>query len=178
MSSFNGGDGDDYSDHRVFNDLALIAITGGNAALHGEFLPRVSSLLSTLFPGKVNGIWTLKSPRDASALDTGTIDFLGFGLYLFSTIPRPVSSSVLDCYRGERGERWRPRRRSPTSRWRNDDGGFRNLTLVGADAAYFQIIGKRTVWEGLVRSSTSKSRMPFRSRSRSTIRRSEAPLTR
>ena len=72
LSTGNGGDGDNYT-NTTFSDLAATAIGGLGAAsapFTGSFKPEQA--LSTLVPGTLDGIWTLKVSDNAIG-DFGTL---------------------------------------------------------------------------------------------------------
>jgi subtilisin-like proprotein convertase family protein len=93
LSRDNGGGGDNYT-NTVFVDSASTSITLGNAPFTGSFNPEQA--LSTLYPGAINGNWSLRVFDDFSG-NTGrlinwSID-LTFGEASRSIAPSAINES-------------------------------------------------------------------------------------
>jgi subtilisin-like proprotein convertase family protein len=93
LSTDNGLSGDNFV-NTVFVDSAATAITAGDAPFTGNFRPEQA--LSQLYPGAINGNWSLKIVDDLGAdvgnLTNWSID-LSFGEASVSINPFPASDS-------------------------------------------------------------------------------------
>ena len=135
MSSDNGDGGDNYL-FTTFRDDAATSITAGSPPFGGSFRPEQP--LSTLYPGTINGTWTLHVSDDF-VTDTGSILewLIGAGYPNGAATGVGVSPVVAAVNEGTLAAATKVADIAVA----DGDGGFQNFTLLGDDAGYFQIIG-------------------------------------
>jgi subtilisin-like proprotein convertase family protein len=135
LSVFEGGTDDNYTD-TVFDDDAATSIVGATAPFTGTFRPEES--FASLFPGDINGQWALMI-QDSGGTGGGSLGEAALTIIYNA----PATAIALNDRLG-----WIAENSSTATRTKvadidiADDGeGTNALTLIGADAASFEIVG-------------------------------------
>ena len=135
LSTDNGVGGGNYT-NTTFDDAATASITSGSPPFTGSFRPEQA--LSGLYPGAINGSWSLKVADDLAA-DTGSLLAWSIAITYANATPVVALEPVIAAL---------PEGTPTAARIKvanivvADDGVGNNVrSLTGPDAAFFEIVG-------------------------------------